>query len=366
MPPERIGIIPLLHDGRYAPPSVTDPIEVALKDFSRSKIAVKPEELQPVIRVSKKAAADRYLEYLLHRLSVPIIRSKRFRVLVDCANGTTGETARALFQQLGCEVVGLNMKPKPNPHRDSECRAESCEEAIARTRSSKCHAGFAYDGDGDRLLVIDEQGQAMSMDVVGAILAHQYLPHGGICVATINTSGLLTHVCRGQKDVELVYCPIGQPLTGEAIIKHRPFFACEPNSGKYAVCQKIPWYDAVFISALLLEVMAQTDQPLSWFARSFPPFFQASAKLPVSAEQKEAVFRRARELLLEHSRRHKPRVSEMDGVRLDFEDASWLLIRMSGTEPVARVYSDARSQESADALRDIGHRCFERALAEAT
>ncbi|MDO8617794.1 MAG: hypothetical protein Q7N87_02830 [Candidatus Uhrbacteria bacterium] len=365
MPPERIGIIPLLADARYAPPSVTDPLEAALADFPRWKIAVRPSELHPVIHVSKKASADRYLAYLLARLDVELIRSRHFRVLLDCGNGTTGETARALFRELGCEVAGLNMQPDPKPRRDSECRPESCEEAIERTGSIGCHVGFAYDGDGDRVLVIDEQRHAMSMDVVAAILANQCLTNDATCVATINTSGLLAHVCR-MKAAKLVYCPIGQPRLGEAVIRHLPAFACEPNSGKYAVCRFIPWFDAVFISALLLQIMVEKRRPISWFNELFPPRFQASAKLTVNPAQKEAVFRRACELLRERCHKYViTQVNDMDGLRLDLEDLSWVLIRMSGTEPVARVYSDG-SQERANQLRDIGRICFEDAMAEQT
>ena len=347
LPPDRIGLILVDGEGAVRPFRQTDEIEVLLdadlppvppNEIGRLEEAFHPYEL--------------YVSECMKALDTPLCRSKKFKIVVDPANGAACEIAKEFFEWLGCRVEMLHFDPNPLPDRPSEPRAAHVGAAIELVRREQADLGACFDVDADRLLLIDASGTPLSEDSVGALFASRLLKPGQTCVAPVNSSGLIDLVC-GRLDVRLEACEIGQPAEVEAIRAHKAAFAYE-ESGKYYFPSHGPWADALFSAGKMIEIMARENKPLAALAAELPRFHQVKRNVDVPDAAKTpamlAVARRLQTELLDG----RARDVVVDGFKRLYRDNAWLLFRKSGTEPLIRVYSDAPSAERAEALAAAG------------
>ncbi len=389
MPPDRIGIIPMNADGTYATAEVTDLIEAAIVEYPERRWTVPWDEVgrrtgiatPPILEGSylqrvlwNDPAVSRSTEVAqkgatplratrASRFDLDALYRRRFRVLIDPGNGTAGRIAQLLFEAIGCEVEGIHLSPKPVPDRPSECRASSCTAAIERMRSGHFDLGACFDGDADRVLFITHEGAPLSEDLVGAIFATAVLRRGDVCVTPINSGNLIEVVCR-QLGATIRYCRIGQPDTGRAVKEFGGAYMYEA-SAKYGFPREFLWYDAIYAVAKMLDHMAQTGKSLAELAAELPTFHRVDRNIPLDGASRDAVVVRAlasaRETFADGARR----VDDLDGLRFTFDDDAWVLLRPSGTEPLARVYADAPSRDRAESLATAGERIFRDAMAVA-
>lgn len=346
MPPDRIGIIIVQSNGTYAPFDVTDKIETLYYNFDKQLNWVAPENIGSISHARESMTT--YIRETLRHLDKKPIISKRFRILIDSANGTGALLARDFFEELGCEVYEVNGKTGPTPKRKSEPRAANVREAMDETLNNKCDIGICLDVDADRVLFITADGEAVSEDTTGAIFANSILTRWATCVTPINSSGLIEFVCRGKR-ARLEYCTIGQAPIVKAIKKFKAVFAYE-ESGKYYFPHHFLWCDGIFAAAKMLEIMAKGRKTLAALAREFPRFYQVKHTLTVKDAQKESIMRRVKKSALNKVTASKLKDLTIDGFKRIYKDNSWLLIRKSGTEPLIRVYSDAPSMKRAEEL----------------
>lgn len=355
MPPDRIGLLLVDHEGALRPFRQTDEIEALLQ-----------AELPPVApdKIGRLEEAfhayELYVSECMKALDAALCRTKKYKAVVDPANGASCEIANEFFQWLGCETSMLHFDPNPLPDRPSEPRAAHVGAAVELVRREKADVGACFDVDADRLLLIDASGRPLSEDVVGALLASRTLKPGDVCVVPVNSSGLIELVC-GRLDVRLEYCEVGQPAQVDALRTHHGAFGYE-ESGKYYFPVHGPWADGLFSAAKVLEIMARENKTLAALADEFPPFHQVKRNLEVPDAAKApamlAVARRLQTELLDG----RARDVNVDGLKRVFKDNSWLLFRKSGTEPLIRVYTDAPSPERALALADAGERLLRSCL----
>ena len=366
MGPERIGIILMNRDGTYCDVEVTDVVERWLETGRLH--SARPLFLGKSHRVDTETSESIYLRALVERLDVEGIRSLRFgeknpKILIDPGNGTTGAVARALLVGLGCEVAQIFAEPKEVPDRESECRASSCGEAMSRVVSEACHLGVCFDGDGDRVLLIDERGKAVGEDLMGALFAKHCVKRGEVVVTPVNSSRLIEVVCE-KVGATVRYCKIGQPDTGTAIKRERAVFAYE-SSAKYAFPKDgFIWYDGVFAVAKLLEIMGRTDKPLSELIADLPAFYHEEHGLEVPDSGKAQVIARAVEVVRASLRGDLIDVNTLDGTRINLTGHTYVMLRASGTEPKVRLYVDGPSRERVSTLSSIALGILQAAIME--
>ncbi len=357
MPPDRIGLIAVLGDGACAPHTVTDEIEKRYRAREKRTRRVAAEDIGRIIEAFHPY--ELYISKMVTQIDARLVKAKKFRIVVDPANGAASYIAKEFFEWLGCEVEMMNFDPSPIPARPSEPRAGTVTGAIQRVMDVEADLGVCFDIDADRSLFITSEGKPVSEDTIGAIFAREELEEGDLCVVPINSSGLIEQVCR-EKGARLEYCAVGQPVTLEAIKAKGAVYSYE-ESGKYWFARKQLWADGLYSGARLLEVLAGRHTTLTQLVAEFPSYHQVKHSVKVEDARKADLMRAVEEMLGERLLEDRVRDVTIDGFKRCYKDDSWLMIRASGTEPLIRVYSDAPSPERANELVRQGKEVLEEA-----
>lgn len=369
-PYDMVGFIILTSDGSYLDIETSRELERHYDNYGQSRKAVKPEG----IGINNQATnpSDCYRSFLLGCVDVNLIKSKKYRVLLDPANGPATLIFPDILKELACEVFLINDKLSPVPNRPSEPRAKNLVETAVKVKEYKCDIGIATDVDADRVLFIDADGRVLSEDLVGGIFAREVVSPDKVCVVPVNSSGLIEEVisqCSGK----LEYCRIGQPETIKAIKQVNACFSYE-ESGKYYFSSQAFWPDALLSSLKLLEIMARrNNKPLSEIASGFSRFYQVKHTIHYDSltdgDNKKVIdsnklFQKVQELWAKECKENSVRDVTIDGLKRIYDDKSWLLIRKSGTEPLIRVYADAPTMERAEELVRQGEELVKKAVSQ--
>ncbi|HLD35727.1 MAG TPA: hypothetical protein VJC37_03320 [Planctomycetota bacterium] len=368
MPHDMVGFIILTSDGSYLDIETSRELEKRFDNYSQSRQAVRPEGIG--INTPAVNPSECYRKFLLGCVDVNLIKSKKYRVLLDPVNGPATLVFPDILKELGCEVFLINDKLAPVPNRPSEPRAKNLVETVAKVLEYKCDIGIATDIDADRVLFIDAAGQVLSEDLVGGIFAREVVSSDKVCVVPVNSSGLIEEViskCSGK----LEYCRIGQPETIKAIKQSNACFSYE-ESGKYYFSNQALWPDALLSSLKLLEIMARLNKPLAELASEFSRFYQVKHTIHYDAMiegskkvvDSNKLFQKIQELWAKELKEKSVRDVAIDGLKRIYDDRSWLLIRKSGTEPLIRVYADAPTQERAEQLVQQGEELVKKAVSQ--
>ena len=292
-------------------------------------------------------AISRYISAIKRAVKV----KRGFKVVVDCASGAGSVVTPYLLRELGCKVVTLNSNPDGHfPGRAAEPQPWNLGDLMNTVREVGADVGLAHDGDADRLAAIDEDGKFIKHDTLIAFFAKRAVEArgGGTVITSINTSVGIEEVVKkaGGRTVRTVLGNIH-----EAMLEHEAVFAGEP--GKLIFPEFGKWMDGIFGSAKVLELMSLERKPISKIASGVPDYPMYSEDFACPDERKEGFMREIREYLLANVGEVRDTL-EIDGLRVNRKNGSWLLIRPSGTEPKARMVLEGRTQAEADALREIG------------
>lgn len=251
-------------------------------------------------------------------------RLEGFRVALDCANGSLSRIAPRLYRKLGAEVIALHSSPNGS-NINVRCGSTNpafLQEAVCQ---SGAHAGLAFDGDGDRLIAVDENGAIVDGDAIMAICG-DYLREsgqlrGGTIVATVMSNGGLELACR-ERGIKLLRTRVGDRYVLEEMIKGGYALGGE-QSGHIIFYDYIPTGDGLFTSLQLLKVMAEKDASLSTLAG----ILQRMPQVLVNCR-----------LQRRDGWEQNPRIRE--SLRLAEEKLGTcgrVLVRASGTEPLIRI-----------------------------
>ncbi|MGE4619484.1 MAG: phosphomannomutase/phosphoglucomutase [Planctomycetota bacterium] len=312
------------------------------------QIALTATEVQTQGSVSQAEILEPYIESRAQRFQLP----PGLKVAIDCGNGTAGPVAIPLFERLGIEVDALYPEPDGNfPNHLPDPEVPKYMKALCDMVATGDYAcGFGFDGDSDRVGVIDENGIKRSADHLLLAFARHLLLQvpGGKIIYDVKCSD---YVKDGIASAG------GEPIlskTGHSIIKEKmketgAILAGE-LSGHICVKHGGDGFDDAFFAALLtLEIMATIDSPCSDLFLGIPEMvYTPEIKVPISEENKFQVM----QSLVQHftNDSHGGKLIDLDGVRLSFDDG-WMLIRASNTTANLTVRVEGISQA---ALERIG------------
>jgi phosphomannomutase/phosphoglucomutase len=272
-----------------------------------------------------------------------------YRVVVDPGNGATCATLSKVLEAVGCSVTTINGTPDGRfPSRPPNPQPSTLTQLAQTVKETKADFGVATDSDGDRAIFATTDGRVLWGDLTSALFARNELEkqHGGTIITTINTSSIVKLVCQ-QRSGQLMVTRVGPPAIAEALRTTEHVIFATEESGKHIWPNVILYGDAALAAEKLLQTLSEQRIGLGQLVDSLPQFYQAKSALECSDELKT----RAISFVIDMWRRAKrTSMSHLDGLKVEYPDLTWFLVRASGTEPLLRCSAEGRSMEEARRL----------------
>jgi phosphoglucosamine mutase len=265
-------------------------------------------------------ARDRYVDHVLQRFGSDL---SGLRLGVDCANGAFSGLAPAAFEQLGADVWAIGNEPD-GANINVGCGATNLAALQRLVTSERLDLGVAFDGDGDRVLAVDERGEALDGDQILAVLA---LSLGVDVVAVTVMTNLGFHRLMKQHGIRVVTTPVGDRYVLEALRREGGLLGGE-QSGHVIWLGNHVAGDGLAAALLLCGALrGRTPSQAAGVLRRFP-----QAKRDVRVTSRELP---------------RPLLDEIDRLGAELGDEGRALVRASGTEPLVRVLTEAQNAEDA-------------------
>ena len=285
-------------------------------------------------------------EDYLNRVTSDISIKRPLKIVVDCGNGVAGHLAPKLFEALGCEVVKLFCHIDgnfPNHHPDPS-KLENLNDLIAEIKAEKADLGLAFDGDGDRLGVIDEKGNVIWADRQMILFSRDVIHRnpGAKVVFDVKCSSLLSKDISNEG---------GKPIlsrTGHSFIKAKIKEEGALLGGEMSghIFFKERWYgfdDALYACARLIEILSSRNESCSEIFSELPDSFN-TPEINIHFDKQGDQFD-AMEKLKNTANFNEGVLTTIDGIRLDYEDC-WGLVRPSNTTPCLVLRFEAETEAS--------------------
>lgn len=281
------------------------------------------------------------------------------RIAVDCGTGMAALATPQVLRSLGADIVALNAQVDGHfPARESKPTPRTLRDLRAFVAEGDFALGVGHDGDADRIVFLDADGEVVHEDTVVAVLAEHYARRSDVgdpvVVTTPNASGRIDerveHAGGRVERVHLGALHEGIAAAGNGRDDTEVVFAAEP--WKHVHTGIGPWIDGVVSAAVFSRLVADRGLPALRAPVSERPYRKVSVECP--DDRKFAVMDALEESLPEQF--PDAAVDTEYGIRMEFPDNSWTLVRPSGTEPYVRVYAesadvDALVERVADAVR---------------
>lgn len=326
----------------------------------KGEFVLPPEEIQMLMRLisegvyrsGKGAVSERnvlvpYLKFLNDRVKI----ERKLKVVIDGGNGTAGPVARKLFCDIGCEVVSIYCEPDGNfpGHMPDPTVAENIEDLKSKVVVYNADLGIAYDGDGDRVVFVDERGCELSCDEALALLAREvlYKNRGAKVLCDVKCSKLLMDDVRKHGGKPVIY------RTGHTFIRKKMLEDMIPIAGEasgHVYYNEVGFDDGIFASLKMVELLSlNTHKKLSGLRESLPKYVSTpTIKVECADDEKFEVVSK----LQKDFAKDEYDVVTIDGARVDF-GYGWGLVRASNTEPVLSLRFEARTQKQLDGIKEI-------------
>jgi len=291
---------------------------------------------------------NEYIEAIEKHVDGKAIEKKHYHVVVDAANSVGSLASPLLLRKLGCRVTTINANIDGTfPGRPPEPRPENLQETAMTVKAASADFGVAYDGDADRSIFIDEKGEIHMGDKTFGLVEKYFLKcnKGEKIVTPISSSTLIKDIADEYKGT-VVWTRVGSVTVAQTMKKLKAKLGGEENGGIFYGPHQ-PVRDGAMSTALILDIMARTGQKLSKLLGELPVYYLQKGKV----ECKENLKEKALHKLVEQTK--GVRTNTLDGVKIWFEDKSSILVRPSGTEPIYRLYAEAKTEKkTAQLIKD--------------
>jgi len=269
-----------------------------------------------------------YQEYVLKNIKL----EKKLKVVVDAGNGTAGVVAVPIFKKMGCEVIELYCEMDgrfPNHHPDPTL-PEALEDLIQKVKETKADLGIAYDGDGDRIGIIDDEGNIIWGDVLMVLFVRDILPSnpGAPIISEVKASKVLYDEIEKLGGRPIMW-KTGHSLIKKKIKEEKALLAGEMSGHIFFADRFFGFDDAIYSSARLLELLSRSEKRISQMLSDLPKTF-STPEIRIYASD-EVKFKIVEEVKKELSQKYP--IIDIDGVRAIYP-GGWGLVRASNTQEV--------------------------------
>jgi phosphomannomutase / phosphoglucomutase len=289
-----------------------------------------------------------YSDYVANNVS---LGTRRIKAVVDSGNGMGGMVAVPLYKRMGCEVVDLFTEPDsrfPNHHPDPTV-VQNMRFAVRAVDEERADLAIAFDGDGDRIGVVDEKGQIIWGDQLMVIYARSILKDlpGATFIAEVKCSQSLFDEIRRNGGNPIMW-KVGHSPIKAKMKETGAAMAGEMSGHQFFADRYFGYDDAIYAGARLLEILSNTDDSLSSLLDGLPKTV-STPEIRVECPD-DRKFDVVAALTAQFKQTH--RVIDIDGARIIFEHG-WGLVRASNTQPVLVLRFEAEDQAQLDQIRDI-------------
>jgi phosphoglucosamine mutase len=286
--------------------------------------------------------------YIEHLASSAKIR-RSWRVGLDPGNGATTITAPMALSLCGASPSAINLAPDGTfPGRGAEPEGAALSSLCQLVRENGLDVGFAFDGDGDRVAVVDENGSPVPQDLaLGFVAARSVRSRGGSRVIVNVDASAVVDLMVESEGGKVQRCRVGDAYVLEALMAAGGVFGGEACGAwihpELSLCP-----DGVLSSIVFLNLLEESGLKPSQIGRGLPRLHLRRRKIPFTNELKQHVMGPAKVLLT--GMFPDAAVTDVDGIRIELADKSWVLVRPSGTEPLIRITAESSSEVKADEL----------------
>ena len=302
-----------------------------------------------VDHLGKLTHDDRYIDLHIEEvLALPLvtpeaIQKKKFRVVVDAVNSTGGIAIPRLLEQLGVEVVKLYCNPNGHFPHNPEPLKEHLGDICKKVVEEKADFGIVVDPDVDRLAFITDQGEMFGEEYTLVACADYVLSKAkGNVVSNLSSSRALRDIAQ-KYGVTYSAAAVGEVNVVTEMKRVEAIIGGEGNGG--IIYPELHYgRDALVGVALFLSLLAERGGSVQQLRESYPAYFMSKNKIQLTEQINPDQILKTMEQKYAHEQ-----TTTIDGLKIDFAD-SWVHLRKSNTEPIIRIYTEAKSQKEADAL----------------
>lgn len=268
---------------------------------------------------------------------------RKLKVVVDCGNGSASYFAVDLLASLGCRVIDLYCDPDPSfpNHHPDPVKRNNLTDLIRLVKDRDADLGVAFDGDADRIGVVDDSGEVIWGDQLMALFWQEIIKKhpGAPAIIEVKCSQALVDVVRGL-GAEPVFYRTGHSLIKAKMKELKAPFTGEMSGHMFFADEYYGFDDAFYAAGRLLRLLSHSGRPLSAMIAALPRYYStAETRIPCADEEKFKVVKQLQDYF-----RDKYEVIDVDGVRVLFGDG-WGLVRASNTQPVLVARCEARTPE---------------------
>ncbi|MDP2788995.1 MAG: phosphoglucosamine mutase [bacterium] len=340
-PIEYNGIKFVVQGGR-----LTNKDEVAMIEKFRATLSEK-ERIPSHVEIENEKVDNQefrkiHINEVIKNIDASLIRKNKFRVVLDPVNGAGSIITQELLKELGCEVNAINEKQTGAFAHPPEPLAQNLGQIENAVSVHKADVGFAQDPDADRLVVIDEKGVVVSEEHTLVLVIKNVLAKTpGDIVINIASSRMSEDIAKGYGKKTF------KTKIGEANVVAKMLEVNAPVGGEGgggAIYPKINTSrDSLVCIGLILELMARENKKISEIVDDLPKYYMKKDKIPAREDAN---------LLYDKLKKQFPdaKIDELDGVRFDWPDSSWLNVRSSITEPIIRIFGEAKTEARVNSL----------------
>lgn len=301
-------------------------------------------------KITQQEIKENYIEDLISKSKI----TKKFKILVNCGNGTSAIIAPELLRHAGCEVIehNTNIDPTYPNYTPNPENVLMMEDTLAQTLKHGCDLGMAFDGDGDRLGLVDNEGHILPADIILVLLARLHLKkHPGAKVMfDVKVSEALVEDIKEHGGEPIMY------RTGHSFIKaemnRQKISLTGEMSGHIYFGEGFDYYgfdDAMFAALKVLEFLSEEDQPLSEILATIPHYISTPViNVKTSDEVKHKIIAQ----ITQQFKDEGYKVIDVDGARVYTHDG-WGLARASNTNPQIVLRFEAKNEEQIEKIKAI-------------
>ncbi len=351
-PPTDNGI-KVLRNGREFTLQEQDQIEESIFKSGKSLDRINHEEWNKIIpQFGVLDANNQYFKRITQKIKMD---GSGRRVILDCANGPMAELAPLILTHYGFSPTTINSHIDGSfPGRLAEPSPENLTTLIDLCKKERV-LGVAFDGDGDRLAIIDELGQFVELSRINALLATYAIEEEGPgkVIVSIDSSTTIDKTVE-KIGGEVIRTNLGELHTkGKELLEanEKVVFAAEPWKPIFPKWGF--WIDGLYSLIKILKVITSAQTTVSEIIKAIPLHIAKRTAYMVDQERAEVIFDECKAKLKVSLENERKRELTIDGLRYDMDDSTWVLIRKSGTEPKIRIYYEAPTEERFEWIENI-------------